>query len=464
MTITLKPGFTLDALDITAINANCMIGNPARYDTGTAAEVILDLYKQNNANLIFRGHDVNKGEWRYWTGKHWGQYHILALRNDLTRILGPTTTDKRISDLIKAMELRSCKLWAEFDKHPITTFQNCVLTIQDNEIIKQPFQKKHYCTYQLPIELKRSSTREWQKIITRILPDENDRCTLQELFGYCFFPSLQMQTFFAIQGDAYTGKSTTMAVLRDMLGEERCSSTPLDILNTNHGTSSLLGSWVNFDMESEYLRPEAETMLKAITGGDPVLVNIKHKAMFSTVLPTRMIMSSNNLPRISDKSEGLWSRMVLIPFNVKIPPEERVPIETLLARVRPEYPGILFWALKGLKRILARGTRATAFTRSTHAIDAILEHREFSDPFTLWWKTFIALDQAGSLRKDELYSNYTRWADRSKIKCLSLPHWGRRMITQIQQEYGQDYPATSRPREGEERPWCYNGITLDTDH
>jgi putative DNA primase/helicase len=64
-------------------------------------------------------------------------------------------------------------------------------------------------------------------------------------------------------------------------------------------------------------------------------------------------MFGNGKPRITDTSGGMWRRPRLINFGQPIPLNERDP--QLSEKLRMELPGILNWALDGLRRVYERG-------------------------------------------------------------------------------------------------------------
>jgi P4 family phage/plasmid primase-like protien len=373
-----------------------------------ATSNIIDFYNGSPAqqlvgpgSICFQAVAPDRGYWRYWDGTHWALYNEVLLEKDLSWLTGNDLNDSQVRRLNRTMKVRLAVPHDKFDQKPIVVFQNCVLEVKGPPLAAgggnrsvaqyQPgFRPEDYITVVVPVEYKSVPTPKWDELLGMILPDEQDRKTLQELFGYCFFPSVQLQVFFALVGDAGTGKSTILAVLSDMLGEERITNIRLSSLHDSHATSGLVGSLVNIDNEAEYLDPKSEANLKGITGGDKVNINPKNLPLYSARLPTKFILVCNEMPKFADRTEGVWSRLVQLPMCNKIPEGIRKEIGTVLQDLRPEYPGILHWALGGLQRVLKRGTRASAFTQSEEALCQIAEHKIDSNPFLQWFE--IALD------------------------------------------------------------------------
>src|SRR5262249_1101976 len=158
----------------------------------------------------------------------------------------------------------------------------------------------------------------------RTFPTEQDRQALQEMFGYCLFPGYQAQVAFLWPGEGGSGKGLIRRVLTEILGAKRVSGATIDSMSDTHGLAPLVGKYVNIDSEREYVKRTGEKMLKRITGGDQVTINEKNKPQYTAYLPVRVILFCNDLPRFTDRSNALWQRLVIIPFDVPVPAEDRV--------------------------------------------------------------------------------------------------------------------------------------------
>ena len=72
----------------------------------------------------------------------------------------------------------------------------------------------------------------------------------------------------------------------------------------------------------------------------------------TTTLPTRLILLTNELPRLTDMSGALAGRMLLLPLTQNWYGREDL---TLLDRLCCELPGILLWAIRGWQRLRDQG-------------------------------------------------------------------------------------------------------------
>jgi putative DNA primase/helicase len=88
-------------------------------------------------------------------------------------------------------------------------------------------------------------------------------------------------------------------------------------------------------------------VLKSWTGGDPITARFLFGEDFTFKPVGKIWLAANTKPLISERNYAAWRRVHLIPFNVTIPkPEQDKELESKLLE---ELPGILNWALEGLK-------------------------------------------------------------------------------------------------------------------
>ena len=59
----------------------------------------------------------------------------------------------------------------------------------------------------------------------------------------------------------------------------------------------------------------------------------------------KLFIVGNHKPRLDNVDEAMRRRLLLVPFTVQIPPEERDP--DLPTKLKVEWPAILRWMLDG---------------------------------------------------------------------------------------------------------------------
>jgi putative DNA primase/helicase len=191
----------------------------------------------------------------------------------------------------------------------------------------------------------------WIKFIDRILGSNTSLIKyLQMLVGISLTGSQDEQMFPFLHGDGDNGKSTFLQVLMKMLGEYACKGAPelLTVKRSDaHPTerADLQGKRFVACIETEDGRRLATALVKELTGGD----TMSGRGMYENHRnwdPTHHIwLASNHKPAISDRSHGTFRRIKLIPFEVKIPEQEKD--KKLKQKLIAELPGILNWAIAG---------------------------------------------------------------------------------------------------------------------
>src|SRR5207248_773655 len=110
---------------------------------------------------------------------------------------------------------------------------------------------------------------------------------------------------------------------------------------------------------------------------DAVEVNRKYLPSLTVSLGVRFIFSANSLPRLRDRSDAIWRRLLLLPFDRVIPESDRRREFTSAGFWAGELPGMFNWALEGLMRLRERHWQ---FTEPEMCRRAVAAHREECNP------------------------------------------------------------------------------------
>jgi P4 family phage/plasmid primase-like protien len=251
----------------------------------------------------------------------------------------------------------------------------------------------------------------WRAFLARNLGDDPGKPhLLQQWAGYLLLPDVTQQRFLTMVGEGANGKSVVCEVLVALLGEDNVSTEPLELFGDKFRLVNTLGKLANITAEVGELDRMAEGHLKAFVVGDPMTFEQKFKQPFTARPTARLMLATNNAPRFTDKSDGVWRRQILLPFVVQIPEEERVAgmDKREFWQRSGELPGILNWALAGLNDLRHEGR----FSVPASCRAAAEELRMESNPARLFLtERYQAGD--GSVLKGALYREYREWcADR----------------------------------------------------
>jgi putative DNA primase/helicase len=151
-------------------------------------------------------------------------------------------------------------------------------------------------------------------------------------------------------GTGANGKSVFFDVIQWVLGEYAAvpdKSLLVKSAQEQHRTvyADLQGVRLAVAHETAATDKLNEADVKNITGGDLIKARKMRQEAFTFAPTHTMVLVTNYRPRIDGTDEGIWRRIILVPWEVTIPKEQRDP--NLTGRLELEAPGILNWLIKG---------------------------------------------------------------------------------------------------------------------
>lgn len=148
--------------------------------------------------------------------------------------------------------------------------------------------------------------------------DQESIDCVQELFGYLVSGDTHQQKLFLLNGPKRSGKGTIARVATRLLGEENVANPTLASMSTNFGLQPLVTASVAFIGDARLPKDGTSIIaerLLSISGEDALTVDRKYRDPWTGRLPTRIVMLTNELPRITDVSGALASRFVLLTLT-----------------------------------------------------------------------------------------------------------------------------------------------------
>jgi len=169
------------------------------------------------------------------------------IKSEVRNALSELTKNYHVSETVGHIRdttfIDRSKVNSESSKIPL---ENGVLDLNTLEVI--PHDSDYFFTFKLPIEYhpekKCDFFLDWLKERLEIT-DDNDKNlwkleTLQEFFGYCLLKDIRFQKALMLIGKEGTGKSTLLAVIQTILGEDNTNSMPLQHITANTFASAYL--------------------------------------------------------------------------------------------------------------------------------------------------------------------------------------------------------------------------------
>ncbi|HDL7644931.1 TPA: DNA primase [Yersinia enterocolitica] len=132
------------------------------------------------------------------------------------------------------------------------------------------------------------------------------------------------QLFLEITGAGGSGKSVFAEICTLLAGRGNTVSANMKALEEARERALLVGySLIIMPDMARYAGDGAG--IKAITGGDKVAIDPKHKAPYSVRIPAVVLAVNNNAMTFSDRSGGISRRRVIFNFSEVVPENERDP-------------------------------------------------------------------------------------------------------------------------------------------
>lgn len=248
---------------------------------------------------------------------------------------------------------------------------------------------------------------------------------IQKALGYSLTGSTREQVMFILFGKGRNGKSIFVETIAEILGDYSNNMQAKSLMvkkNDNVNTDIARLSKARFVTSSE---PNEgfrfdEGLIKQITGGDKVTARFLYAEEFEYTPKFKIWVSTNHKPIIRGTDDGIWRRLVLIPFDVQIP-EEKVD-KDLKYKLLREAPAILNWMAEGAYMWMREGLELPEKLK-----DAGQTYRTEMDVV----EQFIQekCKRAEDVRETgkALYEEYKKWADENNEYKMDKNKFGKKL-------------------------------------
>ena len=178
-----------------------------------------------------------------------------------------------------------------------------------------------------------------------------------EAIGYILTPDTRGKAFILFQGVRDSGKSMLGDFIASLLRQEDVTAIPLEELGERFGASDLVGKRIclSLDLPNALLDTKSAGMLKSLTGGDLVSVDVKYQPRIKFRNTAKFLFATNHRFGTRIPDDALLRRVVTIPFRYSVPVEAQDP--ALLDKLQAERTAIITKALLAYRDLRARGYR-----------------------------------------------------------------------------------------------------------
>lgn len=238
---------------------------------------------------------------------------------------------------------------------------------------------------------------------------------VQTLLGYCVSGDIGEHILPIAIGGGANGKSTVWHVVSSILGTDYAMLANESLLlgdGQGHPTdkAALHGKRFVPISEPEKGAKLREARVKELTGDTTITARRMREDFWSFQRTHKFFLASNHLPKITGTDDGIWRRVKLVPFSVKLS-EVTKPIkgfEQLL--VRAESSGILNWLIGGFRDWQEHG-----FIEPESVKSATQEYRTDSDPLGEWLSDACEIESQAILTASEGFDSFAAWQESQGI-------------------------------------------------
>lgn len=269
--------------------------------------------------------------------------------------------------------------------------------------------------------------QKWYEFLSELWPDDAESIALlQQWMGYCLVADTSLQKMLLLVGPRRSGKGTIGRVMNRLIGTGNVVGPTTNGLAGDFGLQPLIGKSLAVISDARFTGPKVGIVVERllnISGEDPVTIDRKFLTSVTMKLPTRIMVLTNELPRMNDASGALAGRFMVLRLVRSFYGKENTKLTNELM---DELPGILVWAISGLRTLRANGR----FIQPKSAQDAIQEMEDLASPVLAFVRDCCEVKAGLRIAVDELYAAWKAWCE----------HEGRDSVS-TKQTFGRDLAA-----------------------
>ena len=439
------------------------------------AKLFMDAFKED---LIFC---ADTADWYYWNGKFWvkdskeggkryemikelAEYCNLKIKNaDIVKETKDALTNfyrklnakyYRDSVLKDAQSVRPLSSTI-FDQNKYLF--NCINGTYDFERdIFRDFERSDYITDMSNVYYdKRATCPRFNKFLKEVLESDEKIEYLLKIASYCLTGDTSFECFFVIYGNkTRNGKSTFTSTLEYLLGsyakilrEETITQKSFNA-GGNNATPEIARlrnarlALVNEITPGMMLNI---SLIKSMTGGDTMLARHLYKEDFEYTPKFKLIINTNDLPKMSEDSIFKSRRIQLLCFDKYI--DEDSQETDLKDKLRNEISGIFNLILPYYKKLKNDGWKQPKETQ-----DTIEEYRFASNNILLFEKDCLYKGSDFYEKVSDMYSFYSKWCEENGYNPLSKKNFKEKM-KQIGAVFTEKTNKKNRQNQYENTTW-----------
>lgn len=251
----------------------------------------------------------------------------------------------------------------------------------------------------------------WQAALDTFFCHDRDLINyVQEIVGLVAIGQVYLEALIIAYGDGRNGKSTFWNTIANVLGTYtgHLSSDALTVgvrRNVKPEMAEVKGKRLIISAELEEGKRLNTSTIKQLCSTDEIYAEKKYMKPFSFTPSHTIVLYTNYLPHVGGNDDGIWRRLIVIPFKAKITGHS--DIKNYTAHLTENAgPAVMQWIIEGAQRIIEQNYQLSTPPVVQAAIEAYHADND-------WLGHFISekcdVDPNYQQKSGELYQKYREY-------------------------------------------------------
>ena len=297
----------------------------------------------------------------------------------------------------------------------VINLKNCKLNISTGKVLDYSVEAIDF--ERIPVIYNHAAyCADVDKLLNKVFCNDTECIELfEEILGDCLLRKNIYQKAFLFYGGGSNGKSTILKLIRKFIGSDNVATIALDQLTKDFQCAELENRLVNIGDDINYKPIKDSGTLKKLFSGEPLTVSRKFCTPFTLEPYATHLFSCNEIPRNSDRSDGMNRRWCFVPFNAVFSKSDSDYDPLIFEKVSTDeaLSYLLNRAIKGFKRLQERG-----YYIEPKVVKEAMRAYAISNNSVLGWvdDEEITVEYVLETPRDTLYKLYRTWCSDTGIK------------------------------------------------
>lgn len=395
------------------VDKNGMVrpGKPAYMDLIRTFELEQPYVMMDDTGVIFT-----------YDGRKWGPISDARVKAWAMGKVRPEPTvaeQNEFLGMLKAFHVTSLEEFYS-QSEGLVPFKNVVLNRRTGEVLTHSPEQGFFHTLGFDYDPRATAPR-WDRFLLEIMDGNKDLVELlKEYGGYCISgDSSWLQKCLLMVGDGANGKSVFMEVLGAVAGKAAHSAIPMQNLESDTLRYQLVNKLFNYSEETSMRALADSSIFKTLVTGGVMSVKQLYIQPYQLENRAKLILSANDMPTTSDKSHGLYRRLVIVKLRKQFNAGDEGHDPFLKEKLMLELPGIANGLMKAYERL--KHTRMLSGQKEI--AEEIDTYKSTSDTVQMFYENHIEIttpDEDTFERASEVYDTYRNMCEQTGFKPVHM--------------------------------------------